>query len=210
MADNSGSVYIESTMKNIQHFLRVGMVRLCLMLTFSGATLLSSCKPNEVEQLQQEVWKNPQDARGYMLLGSAYARAQRYSEASESFAKALALDPKLDDAYHALGAVAFNQKKYREAVPYFQQHLDRAPKDSLRLYNLGNTYMQLKQFDKAAKLYDEAIDNSESFKDAHYNLAVCYIEMGRIKEAEAIYKWLLDKNNYLAVSLQKRLNKEVR
>ncbi len=197
-------------MKNIQHSLRVGMASLCLMLTFAGSALLSSCKQNEVEQLQQETWKNPQDARVYMQLGSAYARDQRYSEASESFAKALTINPKLDDAYHALGAVAFNQKKYSEAIPYFQQHLDRAPQDSLRLYNLGNAYMQLKQFDKAAKLYDAAIENSESFIDAHYNLAVCSIETGHIKEAEAIYKWLLDKNNYLAVSLKKRLDKEVR
>ena len=70
--------------------------------------------------------------------------------------------------------------------------------------------MQLKQFDKAAEYYNEAIDNSESFVDAHYNLAVCYNETGRKAEAEAIYKWLLDKNNYLAVSLQKHFKNEAR
>ena len=112
--------------------------------------------------------------------------------------------------FSALAAVAFNQKNYGEAEKYFQQHLEHSPKDSLRLYDLGNAQMQLRQFDKAAKSYSEAIENSDSFTDAHYNLAVCYIRTGRRADAEAIYKWLLVKNNYLAISLQKHLKNEAR
>ncbi|MFZ4525898.1 MAG: tetratricopeptide repeat protein [Chlorobium sp.] len=196
---------------SLQHS-RSGISRFFAFILLSGLTLCTSCnsKPNEINSLQQQVWKNPQDANACMMLGNAFARSQRYREASEAFKSALAINPELDDARHALGAVAFNQKNYTEALTFFQQHLERSPKDSLRLYDLGNVYMQLKQFDKAAKLYNEAIENSESFIDAHYNLAVCYTHTGRETEAEAIYKWLLDKNNYLAVSLQKHLNNKAR
>ncbi len=124
-----------------------------------------------------------------------------------AYKSALAINPELDEALHALGAVAFNQKNYAEALKFFQKHLELSPKDSLRLYDLGNVSMQLGQFDKAAKLYSEAIENSDAFTDAHYNLAVCYIRTGRRAEAQAIYEWLLVKNNYLAVSLQKHLKK---
>jgi tetratricopeptide (TPR) repeat protein len=208
LADNSWSVYIESNMNKLPLHSRAGVLRFSALVMLTVLILLTACKPNEIEGLQQQVWKNPQDAKASLLLGKAYARNQRYTEASESFKKSLAINPELDEAIHSLGAIAFNQKKYREAVTYFQQHLERSPKDSLRLYNLGNAYMQLKQFDKASALYNESIDNSESFMDAHYNLAVCYINTGHRKEAQAIYEWLLQKNNYLAVSLQKHLNKE--
>jgi len=203
-----GVVYIEGIMNNLPLHLRVGAGRFSALVMLTVLILLTACKPNEIESLQQQVWKNPQDAKACLLLGKAYARNQRYTEASESFKKSLAINPELDEAIHSLGAVAFNQKKYSDAVTYFQQHLERSPKDSLRLYNLGNAYMQLKQFDKASTLYNEAIDNSESFMDAHYNLAVCYVHTGHRKEAQAIYEWLLQKNNYLAFSLKKHLNKE--
>ncbi len=86
-----------------------------------------------------------------------------------------------------------------------QLHLERSPKDSLRLYDLGNALMQMKAYAEAADAYGEAIDNSRSFTEAHYNLAVCFIKTGRMDEARQIYNWLLDKNNYLAVSLQNHL-----
>lgn len=191
---------------------RAGISCLFALILLAGLTMLTSCnrKENEINSLQQQVWKNPKNARAHLILGNAYARTQRYSEASAEYKSALALNPELDEALHALGAVAFNQQNYAEARNIFQKHLERSPKDSLRLYDLGNAYMQLKQFDKAATSYNEAIENSDTFTEAHYNLAICYIRTGHKAEAEAIYKWLLVKNNYLAVSLQKHLNKEAR
>ena len=183
-----------------------------MLILLAGMSILTSCNrtENDINSLQQQVWKNPRNASAYMRLGNACARARRYSEASAAYKSALAINPELDDAFHALAAVAFNQKNYGEAEKYFQQHLEHSPKDSLRLYDLGNAQMQLRQFDKAAKSYSEAIENSDSFTDAHYNLAVCYIRTGRRADAEAIYKWLLVKNNYLAISLQKHLKNEAR
>jgi tetratricopeptide (TPR) repeat protein len=191
---------------------RAGRQCLFVLILLAGMTMLTSCNrtENEINSLQQQVWKNPRNASAYMRLGNACARARRYSEASAAYKSALAINPELDDAFHALAAVAFNQKNYGEAEKYFQQHLEHSPKDSLRLYDLGNAQMQLRQFDKAAKSYSEAIENSDSFTDAHYNLAVCYIRTGRRADAEAIYKWLLVKNNYLAISLQKHLKNEAR
>ena len=190
--------------------LKVSIQRMTLCFFLVAMTLLVSCnRPgNELKTLQQQVWKSPKDAGGYMQLGHAYARSERYSEAKEAYKSALAINPKLDEAYHALGAIAFNQKNYAESLKYFQKHLEHAPKDSLTLYDIGNAYMQLKEFDKAAKSYSEAIDNSESFTEAHYNLAICYLNTGQRADAQAIYEWLLKKNNYLAVSLQKHFKKD--
>ncbi|EAT60093.1 tetratricopeptide repeat protein [Chlorobium ferrooxidans] len=189
---------------------RSGLSRFIACALLASLTILTSCnrKSDEIANLQQQVWKNPQDAGGFMLLGNALARKQRYNEATEAFKNALAINPGLDHAEQALGTIAFNQKNYAGALGYFQKHLERAPKDSMRLYDVGNVYMQMQQYDKASSAYSDAIDNSEAFAEAHYNLAICYIHTGRRAEAEAIYEWLLVKNNYLAVSLQRHFNKE--
>jgi tetratricopeptide (TPR) repeat protein len=186
------------------------MQRFFVFMLLAAMTILTSCnrKSDDINFLQQEVWKQPQDANAYMVLGNALARKQRYNEAADAFKSALAINPDLDEANHALGAISFNQKNYDGALVYFKKRLESAPKDSMRLYDLGNVYMQMKQYDKAAGAYNEAIDNSEAFAEAHYNLAVCYIHTGRKAEVEAIYEWLLVKNNYLAVSLQRHIKDE--
>ncbi|NTW82679.1 MAG: tetratricopeptide repeat protein [Chlorobiaceae bacterium] len=188
---------------------KTGPSRLPSIILLSILILFTSCTPkdDEINKLQQKVWKNPNNAEGYIKLGNAFARHQRYTEASEAFKNALALNPELEGAIHALGAVSFNQRNYSQALGYFQKYLERSPKDSLRLYDIGNTYMQLQQFDKAGEAYNAAIENSKVFVEAYYNLGVCYIRTGKQKEAQAIYEWLLDKNNYLAVSLQNHLKK---
>jgi tetratricopeptide (TPR) repeat protein len=185
-----------------------GTNRILSTLFFLLLTILCSCNSggDEINQLQQKVWKNPKDARSYMALGDAFARRERYTEAADAYKNALGADPGYEKALHALGAVSFNTRNYTQALAYFNKYLALSPKDSLRLYDVGNTYMQLQQFDRAAEAYSASIENSRDFVDAHYNLAVCYIHTGRKKEAMAIYEWLLDKNNYLAHSLQNHLN----
>jgi len=181
-----------------------------VFILLASLVMLTSCnrKSDEIAILQQQVWKNPQDTGSFMQLGNALARKHRYNEASEAFKSALAVNPGLDAANQALGAIAFNQKNYAEALTFFRKYLEQAPKDSMRLYDIGNVYMQMQQYENAAKAYSEAIDNSVGFAEAHYNLAICYNNTGRKSEADAIYEWLLVKNNYLAVSLQRHFNKE--
>ena len=61
--------------------------------------MLTSCNrtENEINSLQQQVWKNPRNASAYMRLGNACARARRYSEASAAYKSALAINPELDE-----------------------------------------------------------------------------------------------------------------
>lgn len=181
-----------------------------LLLAFCALPLLSGCtKPqDDIKGLQQAVWQHPEDTGALLRLGNAYARQKRYDEAADTYTAALKVDPELDPAYHSLGAVRFNQERYEEARDWFRKHLERAPTDSLRHYDLGNALMQLKDYHGAAAAYEGAIEHSRSFTEAHYNLAVCFTHIGRMAEARQIYDWLLDKNNYLAVSLQSHLKGE--
>lgn len=169
---------------------------------------LAACRGNkesQIEELQQQVWLNPEDARAYFNLGKAYARREKYREAIDSYKRAIALEPGLDEAYAALGAAYFNRKEFNEALPWMLKRVEIAPDDSLRNFDLGNVYFQLKQYDDAIASYRKAIDNSYSFDEAWYTLAISYIRSGRLDEARKIHAMLQQKNNYLAVALERHM-----
>jgi tetratricopeptide (TPR) repeat protein len=189
---------------HLRTFLRPLLVILCLSGLFACQD-----KGAKVRELQQEVWKNPEDARGYLNLGKEYARHQQYKEAIESYRRAITIEPGLDEAYSALGAAYFDQKNFSAALPWMEQRVKMAPDDSLRHFDLGNVFFQLKRYDDAVLSYRKAIDNSYSFQEAYYSLAVAYIKIGRIDEARKIHTWLQTKNNYLAVSLERHLQSDV-
>ena len=175
------------------------------VLTSSGCDSASK----ELNNLQQAVWQHPEDPQAYIKLGNAYARQQQYDKAVDSYEKALALNPQSGmTVYPALGAAYFNQKQYAQALDYFKKSLEFAPDDSLRFYDIGNVYLQLEKCDLAIDAYLQAIENSNAFEEAHYNLAICYIRTGQKAKAQGIYAWLQDKNNYLAVSLERHLEKD--
>ncbi|AOS84420.1 hypothetical protein BIU88_09935 [Chlorobaculum limnaeum] len=190
--------------RNVVALFRPFLILLCL----AG---LSACQNKEarINELQQEVWKNPENARGYLNLGKEYARQQRYDDAIQAYRRAIGLEPGLDEAYSALGAAWFDKKDFNAALPWMQKRVEIAPDDSLRQFDLGNVYFQLHRYNDAIASYQKAIDNSYSFQEAYYSMAVCYIKLGKIEEARKIHKWLQSKNNYLAASLERHLQNDV-
>jgi tetratricopeptide (TPR) repeat protein len=184
----------------IRSLLRPFLVILCI----AG---LAACQNKEtrIRELQQTVWKNPEDARAYLNLGKEYSRQQRYPEAIESYRRAIAIEPGLDEAYSAMGAAYFNQKNFAGALPWMQRRVQMAPDDSLRHFDLGNVYYQLKRYDDAIASYRQAIDNSYAFDEAWYTIAICNIRAGRMDEARKIHALLQKKNNYLAVALERHM-----
>jgi tetratricopeptide (TPR) repeat protein len=179
--------------------------RTILVLLCFGSLAACQHKDNQIQNLQQEVWKNPEDAMGYLNLGKAYARKQQYPQAIEAYQRAIAIEPGLDEAYSGMGAALFNQKNYTAALPWMKKWLAMAPDDSLRQFDLGNVYFHLNRYDDAIASYKLAIDNSYSFDEAYYTMAICQIKAGRLDEARKIHTWLQKKNNYLAVALERHL-----
>jgi tetratricopeptide (TPR) repeat protein len=194
--------------QSLKPYIAVLFRRLLILFCLAG---LSAChnKESRIKELQQEVWQHPEDARGYLNLGKEYSRQQKYDDAISSYRRAIELEPGLDEAYSALGAAYFYKKEYNAALPWMQKRVAIAPDDSLRHCDLANVYFQLKRYDDAIASYQKAIDNSYAFHEAWYSMGICYIKMGKIDEARKILKWLQNKNNYLAVSLERHLKEDV-
>lgn len=202
-------IFIFLMIHMLKHFRRA-VKPLFGLLLLAGVAIASSCSgqaSKEINDLQQEAWKNSGDANAWFRLGNAYARSEQYPKAEEAYREALSIDPGLEEVLQALGASSFNQGNYSDALSYFTKYHALSPDDSLRNYDLGNVFLQLHDYDKAITAYQRAISNSASFDLAYYNLGVCYTRTGNMAEAKEIYEWLVKKNNYLAVSLKNHFNR---
>ncbi|NNF78720.1 MAG: c-type cytochrome biogenesis protein CcmI [Rhizobiales bacterium] len=58
---------------------------------------------NLVTQVEEQLQKTPNDARGWAVLGPAYMRLRRFGDAADAFRKAAALSPKDADLQTSLG-----------------------------------------------------------------------------------------------------------
>ncbi len=58
---------------------------------------------NLVGQVEEQLQKSPNDLRGWSVLGPAYMRLRRFSDAADAFRKAVALSPKDADLQTSLG-----------------------------------------------------------------------------------------------------------
>jgi len=194
-----------------RHSFRLLISMMVFILSGLAALGFSGCAPasNELKERQQAVWQNPEDPQAYIRLGNEYAKQQLYDKAVEAYENALSLNPQSGiTVYPALGAAYFNRQQYTEALGYFKKSLEYSPEDSLRFYDIGNVYLHLQKCDLAIEAYLQAIENSTAFQEAHYNLAICYIRTGQKAKAQDIYAWLQEKNNYLAVSLERHLEND--
>ncbi len=110
----------------------------------SGAEKAEATAVPEVETmiagLEKKLQDNPQDARGWHLLGQAYYHVGRYPDAVKAYSRAVALDPKDAEAWSALGEVQVLTGPGRitpEMHKSFETALKLDPKDFRSRYFLA-------------------------------------------------------------------------
>ncbi|MBQ3642857.1 tetratricopeptide repeat protein, partial [bacterium] len=60
-----------------------------------------------------------QQAETLYKAGVAYARAQAYDKAIDSFKQAVSINPEMTDAYYNIASIYINQKKYDDAYSVY-------------------------------------------------------------------------------------------
>jgi len=68
----------------------------------------------------------PNSADAYYNLGAVYLAMARYTEAEESYRKALAINPRLATAHHNLGITLASHGQFEDAIVHFQRALGMA------------------------------------------------------------------------------------
>jgi len=99
---------------------------------------------------------------------------QKYKEAADDYAKALAKDPNNTSGMFNLGNSLYQQKKFDESRKVMTQTAglskDKTGKAAAN-YNIGNTYMSQQKWEDAVSAYKQTLRNNPQDVDAKYNLS---------------------------------------
>ena len=86
-----------------------------------------------ISLLNQKKFKK--DSTVYFYIGIAYDNKKEYDKAIESYQKALAINPKKDEAYINMGSAYDDKKEYDKAIESYQKALEINPKKDEAYYN---------------------------------------------------------------------------
>jgi tetratricopeptide (TPR) repeat protein len=102
--------------------------------------------------------------------GLALANAGDFLGAEAAYRQAIALDPKLPEAWNGLGHALKKQKRYPESLAAYDRALELRPDFPLAMQYLGELYVETGQVDKArallVKLRPIDEENADKLADA--------------------------------------------
>ncbi|MCI0491200.1 MAG: tetratricopeptide repeat protein [Blastocatellia bacterium] len=140
---------------------------------------------NSLALWEHGVRVDPTSSMAYGLLGVAYQKAERLSEARQALLRALELRPGLTSAHISMGTIANREGRYDEAEQYLKRVLDQYPDYDVALEQLGLTYQQQGRIDEAIALFDNGrriIPNKRAVYTI--NIAVLYKLSDRAADAQ--------------------------
>jgi len=123
-------------------------------------------------------------------LGAMLVKQDKYTEAIESFKKAIELKPDFIYAYANMGYSYSQMKKYSNAVDAFKKLVEFSPDDSNGWFNLGVNYMLQKKWSSAVEPLRKTIELRPDYGLPYYNLGIVYLNLKDDYSAREIYKKL--------------------
>jgi tetratricopeptide (TPR) repeat protein len=106
--------------------------------------------------LYRKKQKKPKD-RDYYSEGTSHYNSQRYHEATDSFGKALEVNPKNFEALLGQTGSLSNLQRYQEAVDSFNKAIDINPEKGDVFYNKGACLFNIGRFEEAIANFDKAL-----------------------------------------------------
>jgi cytochrome c-type biogenesis protein CcmH len=118
-----------------------------------------------VAALAKRLEQNPADTQGWIMLGRSYTTLEKYSEASNAYAKATALKP--DDAdlwadYAFAMAMARGQRLHGEPFQLVKKALTLDPENPKALELAGNAEFEAKNYKRAIEYWQHLLQKTPS------------------------------------------------
>jgi tetratricopeptide (TPR) repeat protein len=103
----------------------------------ANAPAAKTVDENQVAALQQDIQRDPNNARARVALGNLYFDAERYDAAARWYEEALKLDPRDINVSTDLGVSYYNLNQSDRALQQFDYSLGIDPKHAKTLLNQG-------------------------------------------------------------------------
>ena len=159
-----------------------------------------------IEAYQTSIQLNPDSDQPHVDLAKLYFTQERYAEAEEQYAKAVAINPDAAN-YYSMGQAQLFQEKFGEAEVSFNKVRSLAPDDPNSYYGMGLVYSKQGRYEKAIEYFDEATKSNRDFYDAYVEMGYAYADLGMMEEAEKILEILKDDASELEDSLSRYMYK---
>ena len=149
--------------------------------------------------LQKFIAEKPEVAYAHFQLAYAYTALKQVPEARAEYEKAIALDPKMSEAYLNLG-ILLTDPAPAEAVAPLKKAVELLPSQSRPRILLGVAQERAGDFASAANSFEGAVNLDPHDTEATLHLARLYLKLKRPAEAESKFRNLLtvDPNSTVA------------
>lgn len=138
-----------------------------------------------LEELNEAVKLDPDDARIYNLFGLVYAMLGENARAEQNFQRALAMAPQNSEIHHNWGWYLCSNGRARESIAEFQLALSnplyKSPETAL--INAGRCSMTIGDLNGADNFFRRAQAAAPNNPQAIYGLALISFKLGRPDEA---------------------------
>ena len=144
--------------------------------------------PNGFNFAKQALEINPNSVAAHCLRADLLILDERIDEALEEVGKALAINPRSEEA---LGrqAACFTMKSEPAKVAEIEKRiLEWNPKPGLYYASMGSLLEQRRQFTDAEKALKHAIEIAPHLADPHNDLGLLYMRIGKEDEAKKVFE----------------------
>jgi superkiller protein 3 len=144
-----------------------------------------------LEPLQRFVAEQPDVAYGHFQLAYAFTALHKIAEARAEYERALAIDPKMAEAYLNLGVLLIDSDP-AGSVTNLRKGVDLLPAQSHPRYLLGVAQERAGDFTGAAESFERAYRLDPKNPEPIVYLANLYLRLRRFPEAEAKFRSVLE------------------
>lgn len=188
------------------------LVALWIAVLLGGRTLYRNWDwKNDMEISLHSVAAAPNDPIALRLIGNAYMRQVKVSEAEKMFRKGLVLAPADPGLHRSLGALYRFLGREADAVAQYSEALESTSKEPYAYWILGHYYLRRGKLAEAEKHFSDAVRIFPHSSELRHDLALAYYLQGKVDAAAAELKAALKISPYspvlkadLDVTLRKR------
>jgi Flp pilus assembly protein TadD len=153
-----------------------------------------------VEPLKKFIAEKDDFAYAHFQLGYVYTALKQPKEARAEYEKAVALDPKMSEAYLDLGILLLDSDPAASIAP-FTKAVDLLPTQSRPRFLLGVAQERSHDFKAAAQSFEAALALDPKDLDTTLHLAQLYLAQKRPADAEAKFRAALELQPNLPAAL---------
>ena len=139
--------------------------------------------PHAIGLLEGALQIEPNESRGYIIMGYTLVRVGDLKRAAKLLDNALRLDPRSAEAHYHRGIVHFLERNWQPAADSFESAVNLKSDYAAAYLNLGLAERELENKTEAKRAFTEAIRHGPTLVNAHVALGELLLQEGQADEA---------------------------